>query len=569
MNTFTCSKCGEDWPENYCPKCAQTIDKSQTPKPLEQTNAPPSATLFPDSDEEKADFLQRLKTATPKAWVTPLLIGINVAVFLVLSVDSGTILGFLPLTLIKWGGNFGPLTVNCHQWWRLLTCCFLHGGIMHLLFNMYALLLAGKLTEQLFGNWYFLLIYLGCGLAASLTSLWFNPAFVSVGASGAIFGVYGALLGYMKREGGGLPHCVAAPVANSCWVFIGWNVVYGLLNALNHAADQIVSSLNNAHSNSTIIDIGAHAGGLLAGLIFGFLGARHLEITQRRSSTPGRALALSGGICLIVGLLVIPVLKSNGADIGRAKLLGEMYYRGEGVSKKPAASASWLKLAAEQGDLSSQLVLGLMYYKGDGVPKDVSSAVQWFAKAGEQGDVNAQKTLAGIYLQGEGVPTNTAEGVKWLIMAGNHGDIEVQKILAAAYFKGDGVEKSVTEAVNWARKAGNQGDVDYEKMLAAMYDTGKGVDRSKPEAANWYRQAANQGDANSQKALGLMYANGDGIEKNPIEALKWLALCGDNSIEVSKLRQDLETGMSADQIQTANRLVKKFLQVLGKRQTHQ
>ena len=174
--------------------------------------------------EELKVFGERLTAATSRPWVTMSLMALNVIIFGLVGIDSHN---FSPPELTRWGANFGPLTVNCHQWWRLLACCFLHFSILHLLFNMYALFLAGRLTERLFGNWFFLLIYLGCGLTASLASLWFHPAVVSAGASGAIFGVYGALLAYLAREGGGLPGTVTGPVFNSAVVFVIWNLYSG------------------------------------------------------------------------------------------------------------------------------------------------------------------------------------------------------------------------------------------------------------------------------------------------------------------------------------------------------
>src|SRR4051794_1459451 len=165
---------------------------------------------FKDADAEtKVDFARHLAAATPKAWVTPAIIGLNIILFLILSADSQSLFSPPITKLVAWGANFGPLTITGHEWWRLITSCFVHIGLLHVLFNMYALFQAGKLTEKLFGNWFFLLIYLASGLAGSLTSVWFNPLFVSAGASGAIFGVYGALLGYMAREGRGLPRGTA------------------------------------------------------------------------------------------------------------------------------------------------------------------------------------------------------------------------------------------------------------------------------------------------------------------------------------------------------------------------
>lgn len=94
------------------------------------------------------------------------------------------------------------LVLNNHEYWRLLTVALTHGGIMHLFFNMYALLVLGNSIESAIGRNKFLLIFLLSQIGASLTSIYFS-AFntVSVGASGAIFGLFGALAVISKRYG--------------------------------------------------------------------------------------------------------------------------------------------------------------------------------------------------------------------------------------------------------------------------------------------------------------------------------------------------------------------------------
>ena len=108
------------------------------------------------------------------------------------SMDEGTLLAF--------GANWGLLTKN-GEYFRLLTCAFLHIGIVHLLFNMYALYVIGPQVESFFGKFKFILIYLLSAISASTLSLIFNDNVISVGASGAIFGLLGALLyfGYYYR----------------------------------------------------------------------------------------------------------------------------------------------------------------------------------------------------------------------------------------------------------------------------------------------------------------------------------------------------------------------------------
>lgn len=245
-----------------------------------------------------SSFVERLKAATPHDWVASVLVSVNVALFVILTALNTVQNSGISLTasfLTKWGADYGPLTINDNQWWRLLTSCFLHANILHLLFNMYALILVGKLTERLFGNWFFLLIYLGCGITASLTSLWIHPSITSVGASGAIFGLYGALVGYLLREHSGLPRIVAGPILQSAAVFIAFNLFYGFIY---NAEGSVIG--NTAH-----IDLSAHCGGLLSGLVFGFLGARPLELEQRQAATYNRGVALASAIGVLVILMFI------------------------------------------------------------------------------------------------------------------------------------------------------------------------------------------------------------------------------------------------------------------------
>ena len=102
------------------------------------------------------EFVERLHAATPNVWVTPTLVGLCVLVW-VLNIASGmSPMSPRPIDLLMWGGNFLPATVQ--QPWRLLSSVFLHGGIIHLAFNMWALWDTGRLAERFYGNFQLLLI---------------------------------------------------------------------------------------------------------------------------------------------------------------------------------------------------------------------------------------------------------------------------------------------------------------------------------------------------------------------------------------------------------------------------
>jgi membrane associated rhomboid family serine protease len=138
---------------------------------------------------------ERLRTAlrSRTRWplVTPALVVLNVTIFVFMLLGSGALND--PGTLVGWGGNFGPRTAN-GEWWRLVTSMFVHAGILHLLINVVALLQIGLILERLVGPLTFAAMYVAAGVFAGLVSLSTHPIAVSIGASGAIFGLYGLLL---------------------------------------------------------------------------------------------------------------------------------------------------------------------------------------------------------------------------------------------------------------------------------------------------------------------------------------------------------------------------------------
>ncbi|OAI47948.1 hypothetical protein AYO44_08430 [Planctomycetaceae bacterium SCGC AG-212-F19] len=122
------------------------------------------------------------------------------------------------------------------QWWKLLTSCFVHFGVIHLFVNMYALYALGPATEQMWGRWRFLLIYLVAGLGGSCAVVWNNPASLGAGASGAIWGVMTSYLAWIFLNRGYLPGPISpAFMRNWLSVFL-INVVISMMPGISAAA---------------------------------------------------------------------------------------------------------------------------------------------------------------------------------------------------------------------------------------------------------------------------------------------------------------------------------------------
>jgi membrane associated rhomboid family serine protease len=170
--------------------------------------------------------------------VTMVLIGINVLVYLAELAAGGTVDG-LGNTIYEHGALYGPLVAH-GDWWRLITSAFLHYGPLHLGMNMLSLYFAGSILEQVIGRWRYVLLYLASGLAGAAGALYWTPNGVTVGASGAIFGVLGALL-VLERRG---------------------NIATG-----GQVAGLIVLNLVITFAYRSSISVGGHIGGLIAGLV--------------------------------------------------------------------------------------------------------------------------------------------------------------------------------------------------------------------------------------------------------------------------------------------------------------
>lgn len=180
-------------------------------------------------------------------FVTPILIDINIAIFILMVINGANIMTPSTELLLKWGANLREITL-AGEWWRLISCCFIHIGILHLFMNLYALLYIGLLLEPLLGRTKFAIAYLLTGIAASMASIWWNDNIVSAGASGAIFGMYGVFLAMLTTNL--IKKSERRPLLTSIGVFVVFNLMNGMKAGIDNAA---------------------HIGGLISGLLAGYL----------------------------------------------------------------------------------------------------------------------------------------------------------------------------------------------------------------------------------------------------------------------------------------------------------
>lgn len=200
--------------------------------------------------------------------VTRTLIGVNVLFFAAMALTGVSPLSPYPEDLLRWGGNIGPLSLGS-QPWRLLVSNYLHVGIIHIGFNMWCLWNLGFLAERIFAPRTYVLVYTASGLAGSLASLWWHPMAVGVGASGAIFGLAGALIAALYFGRLPIPKEALRGTLKSLLSFAGYNLLFGA----------VVPGIDNL----------AHIGGFLTGLAVGAALAK-----RRRGVFIAAAAALSG-----------------------------------------------------------------------------------------------------------------------------------------------------------------------------------------------------------------------------------------------------------------------------------
>ena len=209
----------------------------------------------------------------PEFSVTRLLVVVNVLVYLAELARGGDVNG-TGNWIFNHGALYGPLVAH-GDWWRLITAAFLHYGPLHLAMNMLALWWLGSPVEAALGRVRFLLVYFAAGLAGSAGALILNPHSITVGASGAIFGILGALLV--------LEYQVTGSLAGQAMTLIVINLLFSVF--------------------ASNISLGGHVGGLIAGI----LSTIALVSFRRQYPAVGTAGIVRGGVVVLIGLASVVI----------------------------------------------------------------------------------------------------------------------------------------------------------------------------------------------------------------------------------------------------------------------
>jgi rhomboid protease GluP len=274
------------------------------------------------------------------ASLTHILVGINAVIFGAMVLSGMSFIDPSQQDLVRWGSNYGPLTYG-GQWWRLITYNFLHGGILHIGFNMWCLWDLGALAESLYGTWTFGAIYMVSGVAGGLMSTGFSPGRSSVGASAAIFGLAGALIASYYLGEFTIPRPMIRMQLRSLLMFVGFNIIFG--------------------SVSGRTDNFAHFGGLIAGAACGALIAKLAPSSENFS---GRA-AIIGLMVLILGGTTFALTRSRGYLIHMNR--GEQLLR----QQQSDAAISEFKAAVDMNPKNVEAHYGLAnaYYSSKQLPQ--------------------------------------------------------------------------------------------------------------------------------------------------------------------------------------------------------
>jgi len=254
--------------------------------------------------------VRRRRSFWATAPATYVLVGINCAVFLAMLLRGVSAISPSPEQLMQWGANNAGSVLISDQWWRIITAMFVHVGILHLATNMWCLWNLGLLAEPLMGSFGVVAVYVLTGAAGNLLSVLWNGRHVGavlqqlqqpgvdpavyfspgVGASGAVFGIAGALIVLLKS-----PHLPVPPeelkrLRKSVIYFAAINLVIGFSISWPALSSRTGISIDNS----------AHLGGVLCGLLFA---APMVPRIGNPRPTFNRRLQIA--VWMIVGILVL------------------------------------------------------------------------------------------------------------------------------------------------------------------------------------------------------------------------------------------------------------------------
>ena len=323
-----CIRCGRQLPPLTFKKICQWCVKHEAAQRGEESDNVPQPVIT-------RPWVHRSESSIT---LTQLIFGANIAVFLATALASGSAINISGEVNFHYGANFGPYTLS-GEWWRLLTYMFLHGGAMHIFFNMWCLWDLGRLCESLYGRWTFAGIYLITGVSGGLASIAWNPRVLSVGASGAIFGLAGALIASFYLGEFSLPRAAISGTLRSLVIFAVFNLGFG----------QLFGGIDNA----------CHIGGLVSGLILGALIARLAPQTD----APLRRATVVGVVAL--GLLAagFGVRQWRGGPMRMARAFQET--KGDPVARLQAVIKQQPNLVPAHFALAQAYLAGEQYLEAE------------------------------------------------------------------------------------------------------------------------------------------------------------------------------------------------------------
>jgi membrane associated rhomboid family serine protease/cytochrome c-type biogenesis protein CcmH/NrfG len=349
-----CACCGRELsadsdndPGSLCAQCFHAMDTGEDLAPAPETLVPQSAPVsFP---------------------ITKVIVLLNCAVFVAMGFPfHGSSKG----QLLKWGADWGPLSLD-GQLWRIFTSMFVHDGLNHILANMLGLWIVGKMAERIFGRWFFLCLYAISGVAGTIVTLAIRPEVIHCGASGAIFGLLGAVI--TATYFGELPE-PATKLGKRLWPL------------LIFAAYSLFSGAKNPHINNA-----AHIGGLSIGVVMGFFVSQ--KVVEAGGAFARQKRRLIGIAALILALSMVLVRHYNSWVIP-LELAREAI---EADKLDDASRYLMMVLEKRPNDVQANVITGAVYIEKADYAHAEASLKR--ALAVDSHNTSAEYTLGLVYLR--------------------------------------------------------------------------------------------------------------------------------------------------------------------------
>ena len=439
-------------------------------------------------EREKAEkFHATVFNSQQTTYVTYGLILVNILIYFATVIYSGNWFDFDTKSLMDLGANYGPSTLN-GEYWRYFTSIFLHGSLVHMAINMQSLYYLGTYVERLYGSKHFFVIYILSGLLGSAFSNLLDPTVVSVGASGAVFGTAAAFLVLLYKPSLNIPKSFSNDLLYSVGFFFVYNIFYGI--------------------TKSGIDNGAHLGGAIGGLIFGFLMARPLPTAAKEI---GNTHLVKTGIASFSIYLAVSFFAVNQAPIINDKKYSKAlddYLISQGYDSyskgKYDDAFLYFGKAAERNSAKAQYFLALLHLERT---KDSTVAFKWANAAAQNNSHEAMAMTGEMLLNGNGTEKDAHKAYDYFLKSDDQAFSNYY--LGLMHINGIWVKKDASESMKWFIKGALKNNPASQAMVGYGYLKGIGIKQSNKDALDNFRMAAKSNNSYAQLNLGVMY--GDGV----------------------------------------------------------